>query len=446
MTLSVVPRYEEHAPQQNGDHAVVVGGSMAGLLAARVLADAFEGVTVVERDPLPDEPIARRGVPQGRHVHVLQEAGRATIEDFFPGFGEELLGAGGLMIDGGTDLKFYNDGGYFASPTERMDLYCGTRPLIEHVVRQRLETHQAVQIRDNSRFTDYLFDEDRGKVVGIAVREVDSGAMELHADLVVDATGRGSRTPSWLKSHGYEAPRVNDVNIDVTYSSLYVERPPDDRRMFLIPPSAPHKSGGAAFVVEGDRWLVTLVGYHDVDPPSTPGTFEDFAATLPTPELERLLARHQILSEEVHQYPFPSNRRRRYEDLDRFPDGLLVIGDAIASFNPIYGQGMSVAALEALQLHDTLKSNGGNLALPFFDRVNDVVDIAWMLAVGGDFEFEQTTGPKPRGTDFFNRYLSRLIHKAHRDGKLTEYFYRVVTMEEPPTSLLRPGVIRRVLG
>lgn len=446
MTLSSVPRYEAENVQRNRDHAVVVGGSMAGLLAARVLADAFDGVTVIEKDPLPDEPTPRRGVPQGRHVHVLLESGRATLEDFFPGFVEDLLGAGGLMIDGGTDFKFYNDGGYFAPTTERMEVYCASRPLIEHVVRQRLEKRQEVQIRDECQFTEYLVDEGAETVMGVAVREGDSGEMELHADLVVDATGRTSRTPAWLESHGYDAPRVDDVHIDVTYSSLYVERPPDDRRMYLIPPSAPRTCGGAAFLVERDRWLVTLAGVHDAEPPSAPDEAKDFASKLPTPELERLLARHQILSEKVHQYPFPSNRRRRYEELERFPTGLLVIGDAIASFNPIYGQGMSVAALEALQLHHTLKSNGGgNLALPFFDRAEDVVDIAWKLAVGGDFEFEQTTGPKPRGTDLFNRYLSRLFHKAHQNGTLTEDFYRVLTLEQPPTSLLRPGVMRRVL-
>jgi 2-polyprenyl-6-methoxyphenol hydroxylase-like FAD-dependent oxidoreductase len=446
MTLSSVPRYEAEDVERNGDHAVVIGGSMAGLLAGRVLSDAFEGVTVIERDPLPDEPSPRRGVPQGRHVHVLLESGRATLEDFFPGFGEDLLRAGGLMIDGGTDLYFYNDGGYLAPTPERMEVYCASRPLIEHVVRQRLEKRREVQIRDECQFIDYLVDEDAEAVGGVVVREGDSGEMELHADLVVDATGRTSRTPSWLEGHGYDAPRVDDVHIDVTYSSIYVERPPDDRRMLLIPPSAPRTCGGAAFLVEGDRWLVTLSGVHDEEPPSAPEKAEDFASKLPTPELERLLARHQILPEEVHQYPFPSNRRRRYEELERFPTGLLVIGDAIASYNPIYGQGMSVAALEALQLHHTLKSNGGSdLALPFYDRAEDVVDIAWKLAVGGDFEFEQTTGPKPRGTDLFNRYLSRLFQKAHRDGTLTQDFYRVLTLEQPPTSLLRPGVMRRVL-
>ena len=419
---------------------------MAGLLAARVLADAYEGVTIIERDALPDEPTPRRGVPQGRHVHVLLESGRATLEDLFPGFGEELLRAGGLLIDGGSDFRFYDEGGYFAPTGVRMEVYCASRPLIEHVVRRRLETRAEVQLRDACQFTGYLVDASGERVEGVAVREAEGGEMELHADLVVDATGRTSRTPSWLAEHGYDPPRVDEVQVDVTYSSVHVERPSGDRRMFLLPPSAPRPFGGAAFPVEGDRWLVTLAGVHGEEPPAAPAGFGDFAARLPTPELARLLDRHRIRSEEAERYPFPSNRRRRYEALDRFPSGLLVTGDAIASFNPIYGQGMSVAALEALQLHHALASTDGpDLALPVFDRIADVVDIAWNLAVGADFGFDRTTGPKPRGTDLFNRYLSRLFRRAHRDGALTEAFYRVLTLERPPRSLLRPGVLRRVL-
>ena len=446
MTLSKVPRYGSEAVETRGDHALVVGGSMAGLLAARVLADAFEGVTVIERDPLPAEPTPRRGVPQGRHVHVLLEAGRATMEDLFPGFGEDLLRAGGLLIDGGSDLRFYTDGGYLAPTGERMEVYCASRPLIEHVVRRRIEARPEVQIRDECQFTGYLADATGENVDGVAVREADGGDMELHADLVVDATGRTSRTPSWLADHGYEPPRVDEVKIDVTYSSVHVERPPEDRRMFILAPVAPRTYGGAAFPIEEDRWLVTAVGVHGEEPPAAPEDFREYMGRLPTPELANLLDRHRLCSESAEQYPFPSNRRRRYEALDRFPSGLVVIGDAIASFNPIYGQGMSVAALEALQLHHTLASTDGtDLALPLFDRIDDVVDIAWNLSAGSDFGFEQTTGPKPRGTDVINSYLSRLFRKAHRDGSLTEDFYRVLGFEQPPQTLLRPTVLRRVL-
>lgn len=198
--------------------------------------------------------------------------------------------------------------------------------------------------------------------------------------------------------------------------------------------------------VEDDRWLVNLHGIHGDHPPTDVEESKDFAASLPTPIVKDLLDERPWVSEEIAFYPFPSNRRYRYEELDRFPDGLVVLGDAIASFNPIYGQGMSVAALEALMLHHTLAGDDREqFELRFFDRAAEVVEPAWMLATGADFSFPQTEGARPRGTVLFNWYLARLFRKAHTDSVLTDAFTRVLSMQQPPTSLLRPGVMWRVL-
>ena len=214
----------------------------------------------------------------------------------------------------------------------------------------------------------------------------------------------------------------------------------------LVLPSSPRTRGGVAIPVEGDRWQVTLAGVHGDSPPTEYAGFRDFAASLPVADLEAILAGHERVSDDVAHYPFPSNLRRRYEGLERFPDGLVVIGDGIASFNPIYGQGMSVAALEALLLHQELAAGGReNLATRFFDRAGTLVDTVWLISVGADFEFTQTAGPKPRGTTLFNRYLSRLVRGAHSDGALADAFYRVLRLEQSPTTLLRPGVAWRVL-
>jgi 2-polyprenyl-6-methoxyphenol hydroxylase-like FAD-dependent oxidoreductase len=187
-------------------------------------------------------------------------------------------------------------------------------------------------------------------------------------------------------------------------------------------------------------------GVHGDDPPRDVDEFGEFASTLQITELEEILQRHEVLSEDVSYYPFPSNRRRYYEGLDRFPDGLVVVGDAIASYNPVYGQGMSVAAFHALVLHHALADDGlGNLAVRFFDEAERVIDTAWLMATGADFQFPQTTGPKPRGTDLMGWYLSRLTRKAHTDRELAERLFRVIMMEKPPTSLVRPGVMGRVL-
>ncbi len=200
------------------------------------------------------------------------------------------------------------------------------------------------------------------------------------------------------------------------------------------------------FPIENGQWVVSVAGMHDDHPPTDPKGFRDYASSLPVSDVTRIIDDHDLVSADIYTYPMPSNRRRRYEDLDRFPDGLIVIGDAIASFNPIYGQGMSVAALEALQLHHTLARDGeGPIALRFFERAQQVVDDAWNVAVGSDFQFSDTTGPKPFGTDLLNRYIARLNRKAHTDGRLADAFNRVVIMEERPISLFRPGIMWRVL-
>ncbi|WP_269782681.1 FAD-dependent oxidoreductase [Halobacterium wangiae] len=444
MTLATVSRYDGNQVGDRRGNAVVCGASMAGLLAARVLADRFADVTIIERDQLPTEPAVRRGVPQGAHPHALLEAGRATLEDLFPGYGEELVSAGGVVVDFASDVQFYVEGDFLAHGPTPMETYSATRPLIEQTVRQYVSALDGVHIRSGCQVTDYLLDDTETVVEGVAVRE-GADQTEIAADLVVDATGRTSRTPTWLETHGYTPPDVDEVRIDVAYSTTYIERPADDLRTFLVPPSPPHTRGGMAAPVEGDRWVVSVHGVHGDHPPTEYTGFREFAASLLTPEVEQLLDDHRQVSADVEQYPFPANRRYRYADLDRFPDGLVVVGDAIASFNPIYGQGMSVAALEALVLHQTLAAGGReNLALRFFDRAEAVIDAAWTLAAGNDFAFPQTTGPRPRGTALTGWYLSRLARRAHTDSTLSSEFFRVLTMERPPTTLLRPGNVWRV--
>jgi 2-polyprenyl-6-methoxyphenol hydroxylase-like FAD-dependent oxidoreductase len=445
MTLDETLRYDGERVSTKGERAVVLGASMAGLLAARVLDDAYERVTVVERDALPTAPETRAGVPQGKHVHVLLEAGRSTISDLFPGYGEDLVDAGALIIDVGQELRHYDEGGYLTPPATRMEMYCASRPLLETVVRRRLADLDGVTVRDETQFVAYRTDAAGDRIDGVRVRG-DDGLETLDADLVVDATGRTSRTPAWLAENGYGEPPVEEVEIDMVYSTVRVDRPEGDRRMPFVPQSAPRTRGGAAFPVEGGEWVVTLGGMHETDPPATVEEFLPYARELPIEEIEAILASHEVVSAGVERYPFPSNRRVRYEELDRFPGGLVVVGDAVASFNPIYGQGMSVAALEALTLHETLAASGGRpIGERFAERTADVVDIAWQMAVGSDAAFEETTGPTPPGASMFDTYLSRLVRQAHTDPHLSEAFYRVVGMEVAPTDLLRPGTVWRTV-
>lgn len=446
MVLENVDRYDPERTSHVGERAVVVGGSVAGLCAARVLADAFAEVVVVERDGIPETPRARDGAPQTSHPHAMLEAGRATIEDLFPGFGERVLAGGGLLIDAAREMRYFDGGDFLAAGPERLPMYCASRALFEHAIRQGLDRTPSVSQRGNRAFTTYRTDDD-GNVTGVEFRDEDGVTATLEADLVVDATGRTSRTPSWLEAEGYDPPGESSVEIDVTYSTIRVVRPESARHALVVPPDPPRTRGAAAIPIEDGQWEVILQGVHGDDAPTDREGLVAFAEGFPVGEVAELVRDREWTSEGVHHYPFPASVRRHYDRLDRFPDGLVVTGDAVASFNPIYGQGMSVAALDALLLHHALASGGtDDLGPRFFDRAADVVDAVWNVAVGSDFEFEATTGPKPAGTDLFNRYVDRLVSTAHDDGRVTDAYYRVFRLEREPTSLLRPSVLWRVLA
>lgn len=445
MISSALPRYDGSRISQIGEHAVIVGASMAGLLAGRVLADAFQEVTIIDRDVMPNEAVSRRSVPQADHVHVLLEPGRVILEDLFPGYNEELLSSGGLVIDAATDLKYYQQGDFLADGPNRLPMSCASRPLFEHVVRHRVAAHNNITLRSGCQFTDYIVDGSTSRIEGIQIT-VDEGQTEtLAADVVVDATGRTSRTPEWLERNHYAPPVEKEVQVDLGYSTICLKRPVADQHAFLIVPSPPVTRGGTVVPIENDRWIVTLFGLHGDHPPTDVSGLKKFARQLPTQEIYHLLDTHEWLSDEIHHYPFPASLRRCYEDLHRFPEGLLVTGDAVASFNPIYGQGMSVAALDALQLHHALASGGlADLASRFFDRIGDVIDTIWRMTVGADFDFPETEGPKPPGTDLLNRYLSRVIETAHTNDQVSDQFARVLRLEKPPTALFAPNVIWQV--
>jgi 2-polyprenyl-6-methoxyphenol hydroxylase-like FAD-dependent oxidoreductase len=444
MTLDELERYDVEAVEYCGERAVVAGGSVAGLLAARVLADGFEEVLVLERDDLPADPRQRDGVPQGTQIHALLESGRATMEDCCPGYCESLLAAGGVLLDGARDLRFYDHGGYLADGPRRLPFYAATRPLFEAVLREHVTTDWSVTVEDQTRVTDYLRSDDGTAVVGVERREGTGDAERLPADVVVDATGRASRTPRWLEANGFAAPPVEDVPIDVGYATVAVERPPGERTTTLAMASHPRTRGEAVFPVEDDRWLVNVHGVAADHPPGDLDGIREFAASLPTDAATTALSQGSVRGE-VRSYRFPSSRRRYYERLDAFPDGLVVVGDAVASFNPIYGQGMSVAALEALALHHALAA-GGQRGLPgrFFENAAPIVDHAWDMAVGSDAPFAPGDAPVPRRVAAFGRYFDHVMRAAQDDGHLREALMRVIAMQDPPTALLGPSVLSRV--
>jgi len=431
------------ASQSGRKHAIVMGGSMAGLLAARVLTDYFGQVTLIERNQFPAEAEQRRGVPQGRHTHALLASGKQVLDELFPGLAEDLLHRGALTGDIG-EARWFFEGGCLSRVTSGLKGLLLTRPFLESGVRDRVLANPKIARRDNLQVEGLVLEKSSGRVTGVR-----AGEETLSADLVVDATGRGSRSPVWLEEMGYEKPREDAVQVALAYTTRFFRRLPTDLggdMAAIIPPTPEGKRGGVMIAQEGDRWTCTLIGHFGNHAPEELAGYVEYAKTLPGPYIHQVVSRNEPLGDAVSAR-FPASTRRRYELLKRFPAGYLVFGDAICSFNPIYGQGMSVSALQSIELRKALARGVGDadFAKTFFSQAAKVVDIPWAIAVGNDLRMPETVGPRNAGVKFINWYLSKLHKAAHNDPVLAVAFHKVGNLLAPPPSLFHPRITSRVL-
>jgi 2-polyprenyl-6-methoxyphenol hydroxylase-like FAD-dependent oxidoreductase len=436
-----------------GARAIVIGGSITGLLATRALTGHFSSVTLIERDRFPDGPDFRKGLPQMQHVHVLLKQGERVMEQYFPGLLPDLIAGGANLIDMGGDLRWFNFGNWKIRFQSGVDFFCQTRGFLEWKIRQRVASLNGVNILDNCEVLGYSLDAP-GHLGGVKIRRAGEPDDHLQADLVVDASGRGSRTPQWLDQLGFGKPSETEVKVDVGYASRLYRRPrnaPRDWTGLMIYPEPPGTRLGVLFPVENDRWMVTLVGWFGDHPPIDEQGFREFAASLSVPDLFDAIQDAEPVSPIV-SHKFPSNRRRHYERMPGFPEGLVVLGDALCSFNPIYGQGMTTGALGVRLLDDSLRARqpGGAAKVADFSRAFQrklarVIDSPWLLTTTEDFRSPRTVGQRAWWSAALCWYTARIHRLTWSDRFTARRFLEVMHLIVRPSALFHPYIVFRAL-
>jgi 2-polyprenyl-6-methoxyphenol hydroxylase-like FAD-dependent oxidoreductase len=428
------------------ERALVIGGSMAGMLAARSLAEHVP-VTLLERDPLPAGPDPRRGLPQAAHLHGILARGMLLLDRAFPGLGREMTAKGASLVDSGTELGWLGPSGWTApfAPGEVESVWA-TRDFLDATVRARLRSDPRVEWVEGVRVDSLLFDARRRRVRG--VRMADGAAHE--ADLVVDATGRGSRLPYWLREAGWQAPKKSEVDACVVYTSALARLkhpvPNGWKVLFVLglPPGI--LRGGALGPVEGGRTIVSFATVGGEPAPTDTADFAAFGRSLRAPLFGELLGGAEWLTP-ARTTRSTANRRRHYERT-RLPAGLAVIGDALCAFNPTFGQGVSVAAMQATELGRLLRSGAraspalGALATRHFARV---ADFPWAMATEADRAVPGTPGRASIARPLVKAYLDRLFHRATRDGQTNLRIARVFNLLDSPFRLYAPEIVMQVV-
>jgi len=444
----------------DNQHAVVIGASMAGLLAGRVLSDHFAHVTIIERDRLPDGPEARKGVPQGRHGHVLLNKGVSILEELFPDLFPALIKDGSSRLDSVAEVHWYHFERWKANFPSSIELYSQSRPFLEHHVRCALAARANVRFIEGCEVARLWANGDHTRVTGVQLRHHNDEHSEenLIADLVVDASGRGSQAPQWLTSLGYTRVKESSVKVDVGYATRVYRLPrqisPEWKVLIINPTPPTSKRGGYVFPIEGGYWMVSLAGWLRDYPPTDETAFLEFARSLPVPDLYAAIKDAEPVTPIV-PHKFPANRRRHYELMPHFPEGFVVLGDAACSFNPVYGQGMTTAALEASTLRACLQQqqeqglrgrrNVAGFAHHIQKAVAKVVDVPWLLATSEDFRYPEAQGHRPVSLGLLNWYTRRVHELVADDHEAALRFYEVAHMLKPPTALFAPHILFAVL-
>ncbi|MGH7864653.1 MAG: FAD-dependent oxidoreductase [Candidatus Binataceae bacterium] len=437
-------------------HAIVIGGSMAGLCAGRVLADFYDKVTLVDRDSYPDGALERAGVPQSRHVHALLKRGRLELENLFPGFDRAMLAGGALDINFTWDFATLRETGWAARSRDRTTTLFASRVLIEATVRGLLRaTHSNVQFIERCESIGLEAERNgAARAAGVRLRPRDGGdVFVLRGDLVVDASGRSSKCDAWFKELGFDGPDDTVVDSHTGYASRWYQRTASAKRppnwwwkgVWIDPIAGDASSAGVLFPVERDRFIITTAGIGGNYPPGDEQGFTAALGSLRSPIIHEEVQLAEPISP-VYSNRQMANRWRHYERWPARLDGFVALGDSVCAFNPVYGQGMTTGAVSALILRDCLRRGAVNdVELPrkFFAALAKFQAQPWGLATGADFRFPHTEGRRPRAGRIFDPILQAMFQAGNEDEVVRERIGDVIQMMKQPSSLFGPAILAR---
>ncbi|MEV7196995.1 FAD-dependent monooxygenase [Streptomyces sp. NPDC093510] len=444
---------KQHSPSPGArwERAVVVGGGYAGLVTARVLADHFTEVLVLERDPVRPDTGVHPHIPQGHHAHALLARGGDVLEKLFPGLRAELADLGAPVFDYGERINFLLPTGYAPAARVGVAVQTFTRDELERRLRQRVSALPSVRVLASTR-CETVTGSAPGRLDRVRYRtEGADEPVEVTADLVVDSSGRTTSVDRWLTEARLPPSAKTVIKAKITYTSACYERPPQDRQDFDVAYQmafAPDVTrGGVVLAVEHHRWMCSLFGVDEHVPPTDDDGYLDFAHTLGNPRLAEQIKRGTRQGQ-VHRYTNPGNEWRLHHKNPRWPERLVAVGDALCVFNPVYGQGLTVAALEAellgrlLGRHRAEASGLDGLSRAYQRAAARAIQVPWTMATSSDLMWAPAGQPLPaRFAHWYNQHVFAL---AVHDPDVWARFVRVLNMTAPPSLLFRPALLAKV--
>lgn len=432
--------------------AIVIGYSFAGKLAARVLADVFQEVVVFEKDSKPTKPEPRKGIPQSHHPHVLLKRGEALLESLFPNFVDDLLKSGSVEFDFIKDIYWVHHGRLKTREGDGFRQLSQSRPLLEWVLQTRLEDYPNIKVEYETKVEALVWSDKENRVNGVLENEkADDATSVIEAELIVDATGAAALFEQAFKQKGIPLPKKEEIEIGLSYTSQRIKWQGDEKRHFqahiLYPDPPRSERGGILYPLENREWMATLISYGRDPAPTDPDGFKEFARSLAEPHLYEILTESEFLSN-ARTYSFPMQLRRRLDQLKFLPPGLIVMGDAWCRFDPVFGQGMTAASLQAYELKMMMQlfpSEIGSssfvkrLYKRFFKRLSPL----WLMVISEDFSYSGTKGKRPLGLSLLQTYMAGIYALTEHDPSVYQQFSRVLHLLDSPFTLFKPPILMK---